>query len=159
MIAYLKNRFALLRNRFQRRNGASFTDQVAKVIMHTCALQLERGESRELAPVKGATGPMQLSGGAITMVRYRVFDRNADKVDPVIRKEPWRAFATVTMILYIDRDPDFAVSVNSQENVATQIEPLALHTAPGRALVSHLANYFPLLPRPFGGPVYAPEIA
>lgn len=121
--------------------------------MHTCALQLTREETRELAPTPGATGPMLLSGGAITTVSYAVFDRNADKVNQEIREQPWRAFARVTMRLTLERDPEFEVSIDGKP-----VESAKVHEAPGLALISHLASYFPLLARPHTGPVIAPEV-
>lgn len=156
LIARLFNRaltrLAILLNRFRRRRGPALHDQCAAVIMHMCTLQLERGESRELAPVKPAIGPMALSGGAITTVAYRVFDKDADKVDPKIKEESWRAFAEVTMRITIERDPEFEVKIAGK-----QIEPKTIHKAPGLALVAHLASYFPLLAKAHSGPVYIPE--
>lgn len=154
LLKALQDYLALLANRIRRRNGLSLRDQCAKVIMHTCALQLEREEARELAPTSGATGPMLLSGGAITTITYSVFDRHADKVDKEIRKEPWRAFARVTMRLTLERDPEFEVTIDGKP-----VEPTRAHEAPGLALVKHLATYFPLLARPHLGPVIAPEVA
>lgn len=166
MIAYLKNRLALIINRFKRRNGASFQDRCAKVIMHTCSLQLERGETRELAAVRGSVGPMVLCGGAITTIAYRVFDSEADDVDPSIRQEPWRAFARVTMTLTVERDPEFTVQVLSKTDTElpdghwVDLEPRDCHKYPGLALIQHLSEYFPLLPRPYTGPVFKPfEVA
>ena len=157
MLSFLKTKFALFKNR-RRRKGLSLQDQCAKVIMHTCSLQLERAESRELASTKGATGPMLLSGGAITTVIYKVFDVDADKVDKQIRNEPWRAFATVTMRLTLERDPEFEVTLKVGEGHFAQVEPLPRHMNPGLALIAHLSTYFPLLPKPHNGPTYAPEL-
>lgn len=97
---------------------------------------------------------MAISGGAITTIQYAVFDKNADKVDKEIRKEPWRAFAKVTMRITIDRNPEFEVLIDGKP-----VEPIACHTDPGNALVRHLAEYFPLIPRPHMGAVYNPEAA
>jgi hypothetical protein len=119
--------------------------------MHMCGLQLERGETRELPATSGAFGPMTLSGGAITTVTYRVFDRDADKVDKAIRSEPWRAFAQVTMRITIDRDPEFEVVVDEKP-----IEARACHKAPGIALIRHLSTYFPILPKAYLGGIYKP---
>jgi hypothetical protein len=150
---------ARLTNRFRRRNGPALRDQAASVIMRTCSLQLERGETRELAPSKGATGPMILSGGAITTISYRVFDKNADDHDKSIKSEPWRAFAKVTMRLTIERDPEFEVSLEvpaipGTDSSLVTIEPRDLHKAPGLAILKHLSEYFPLLPRAYAGPVF-----
>lgn len=162
----LRLKIAILTNRFLRRQGLSFRDQVAKVIMHTCSLQLEREETRELAPAKSAFGPMKLSGGAITTIVYRVFDVEADKIDKTIKSEPWRAFAQVTMRLTLDKDPEFTVQILSKADTElpdghfVDVEPRAVHKAPGVALISHLAEYFPLIARPHQGPVIAPmEVA
>lgn len=154
MIAYLKTRLAILMNRLRRSRGPALRDQVASVIMRVCSLQLERGEAKELAPTRGATGPMFVSGGAITTVCYRVFDAAADKVDKAIRSQPWRAFAQVTMRLTIDRDPEFEVVVDGKA-----VEPRACHKDPGLALVSHLSAYFPLLPKLYTGATYKPEVS
>lgn len=125
--------------------------------MRVCTLQLERGESRELAPISGASGPMLLSGGAITTVTYRVFDHNADRIDPKIKHEPWRAFSLVTMRLTLEKDPEFEVVIDGQD-----VEPKPRHKAPGLTLVDQLSAYFPLLPKPHRGaivgPVYTPEV-
>lgn len=119
--------------------------------MHVCTLQLERGETRELAPSKGATGPMLVSGGAITTVVYRVFDKNADRVDQAIKLEPWRAFSEVTMRITVERDPEFEVKIDGKE-----VETKPVHRAPGLALVAHLSEYFPLIPKRYQGPAYIP---
>lgn len=162
MIAYLKTRLAILLNRVRRRNGPALRDRCAQVIMRMCAMQLERGETRELAPTRGATGPMTLSGGAITTIAYRVFDKEADSVDPSIKKEPWRAFAQVTMYLSIEKDPEFHVQIHSKKDTEVpdghwvEVEPAGCHKAPGLALVNHLAEYFPMLPRVYVGPTYIP---
>lgn len=146
-------KLAALINRFRRRKGPTLADQSIKVIMKTCTLHLDREETRELAPTPGATGPITLSGGAITKLAYRVFDPDADKIDPEIKKEPWRAFAEVTMLLTIGNDPQFEVKVDGKE-----VEPKTRHKAPGMAAIKHLSEYFPLLPRPYTGGVYAPVI-
>jgi hypothetical protein len=151
LLARLKTRLAILMNRYRRRRGPAIQDQCAKVIMNMCAIQLDRGETRELAPVKPAVGAMVLSGGAITTVVYRVFDRNADKVDKTIRQEPWRAFTEVTMRITVERDPEFEVKTDGKET-----EPKELHKAPGIALIKHLSEYFPLLPKAHTGPVFIP---
>lgn len=153
MLSRLKLKLALLINHYRRRNGPTLADQCAKVIMHTCALQLERTETRELAPSLGATGPMSLSGGAITTITYKVFDTEADKVDKTIRLEPWRAFAQVIMRLTLERNPEFEVYVDQE-----QLEPRDCHKAPGLELIKHLSTYFPLLPRPHTGPTIKPAI-
>lgn len=119
--------------------------------MHVCTLQLERGETRELAPVKGATGPMLLSGGAITTIVYRVFDKNADRIDKAIQQEPWRAFSEVTMRITIERDPEFEVKIDGKE-----VETKPTHRDPGLALVAHLSQYFPLIPKAYQGPAIIP---
>lgn len=151
MIAYLKTRLAILRNRLRRRRGPAIQDQCAKLIMHMCSLQLERGETREVAPTLGAVGPVVLSGGAITSVLYHVFDTEADKVDKSIKQEPWRAFAKVTMLVTIESDPQFTVHVDGKS-----VEPRACHRSPGLELVGRLSAYFPLLPRVYTGPVFKP---
>lgn len=125
--------------------------------MSVCALQLERTETREIAPALHAMGPMVLSGGAITTVVYKVFDAKADKVDKVIQKEPWRAFATVTMRLSLSKDPEFEVEIQGALGVVPVI-PAHRHTAPGLTLIRHLSEYFPLLPKPYTGRVYAPVL-
>jgi hypothetical protein len=153
LFASLRLKLHAYLNRFKRRNGPTFRDQVAKVVMHTCSLQLERTETRQLAPTKGAYGPMLLSGGAITTIQYGVFDKNADKVDKSIRDEPWRAFAEVTMRLSIESEPQFEVKTDGQP-----VDARAAHKAPGLELISALANYFPLLPRPHAGPTIKPVI-
>ena len=94
---------------------------------------------------------MLLSGGAITNVTYRVFDSEADRLDKQIRKEPWRAFAEVTMRVKLESDPEFEVLLDG-----STIEAKALHKAPGLALIKHLSEYFPLLARPHTGPVIKP---
>jgi hypothetical protein len=126
---------------------------MASLIMHTCSLQLERGEFKELAPTKGATGAMTLSGGAITVVQYSVFDKHADKVDPKIKQEPWRAFSKVTMRINIEKDPEFEVEIDGQK-----VEPKPIHKSPGLLLIDHLSTYFPLMPRAFKGQAYKPEL-
>lgn len=151
---YLKLRLAIFLNRLRRRKGPAFRDQCAAVIMRMCSLQLERGEFRELAPVKNVTGPMKISGGAITTITYQVFDPEADKLDKKIRLEPWRAFAQVTMRLTIERDPEFEVKIDG-----SAVEPRDCHKAPGVALVQHLSTYFPILPKTYIGPVFTPEVA
>jgi hypothetical protein len=151
LLSHLKTRFAILLNRFLRRNGLSLRDQCAKVIMHMCTLQLERGETRDIAPTTGATGPMTLAGGAITTITYRVFDRSADKVDPEIKKEPWRAFGEVILRITVERDPEFEVKIDGKE-----VEPTAVHKSPGLLLIQHLSQYFPLLPKAFAGTAYIP---
>lgn len=153
MIKNLRMKLAALINGVRRKRGPTLQDQIAKVIMHTCTLQLERGESKLLAPTKGATGPMTLSGGAITTITYTVFDRNADKLDQSIKSEPWRAFSSITMRLSIDRDPEFQVQTDGKD-----VEPNDTHKAPGLALVKNLSNYFPLIPKQYTGPVYKPEV-
>lgn len=153
MIATLRLKIAILVNRFRRRKGPTLADQCAKVIMHTCTLQLERTETRELAPTPGALGKMLLAGGAITSVTYQVFDTDADKVDKGIRLEPWRAFATIIMRISLQSAPEFQVLVDSAE-----VTPRACHKAPGLELVKQLSQYFPLLPRPHTGPVIKPVI-
>jgi len=120
--------------------------------MRVCSLQLERGETKDLAPTGGATGPMVLSGGAITTVTYRVFDKTADRIDKAIRNEPWRAFAEVTMRVTLDRDPEFEVKLDGVE-----VEPTDRHRSPGLTLISHLSTYFPLLPRAYVGATYSPD--
>lgn len=125
----------------------------AKLIMNLCTLQLERGESVTFAPTPGATGPMTISGGAIATIQYRVFDRHADKIDINIRKEPWRAYAEVTMHVTMHKDPEFKAVIEGHE---IQVE--GRHKAPGLALIKHLFDYFPLIPKPFQGSVYSPQI-
>lgn len=154
MIAYLKNVAAVLLNRLRRSRGPAFRDQCAKVIMKTCTLQLERDEFRELAPTPGATGPMVLSGGAITTFTYSVFDKDADKIDKAIKHEPWRAFAKIVMRVTIEKDPEFEVEVEG-----AKVEPRAIHKAPGLELIKHLSQYFPLIPKTFQGQTYAPEVS
>lgn len=156
MLATFRLKLAILVNRIRRRNGPSLADQCAKVIMRVCALQLERAETRELAPTPGATGPMQIFGGAITTVTYKVFDTEADKVDKAIRLEPWRAFVDVTMRLALERDPQFEVSVTFPDGKGCPLDPNATHKSPGLELVKQLSQYFPLLPKPHTGPTYAP---
>lgn len=162
MFASLKLKLAVLANQFSRRNGPSTRDQCAQLIMHTCSLQLERSEARELAPTEGATGPMSLSGGAITTVTYNVFDPDADQVDASIKKEPWRAFARVVMRLTIEKDPEFEVQILSKadpdapDGFWAQVEPRSRHKAPGLALIKHLSQYFPLIARPHRGPTIKP---
>lgn len=119
--------------------------------MQTCSLQLERGESKELAPTPGATGPMILSGGAITTVTYVVFDVHADKIDKEIKREPWRAFSQVTMRITIECDPEFEVQIDGKP-----VEARAIHKEPGIELIKHLSSYFPLLPKAYLGAPYAP---
>lgn len=119
--------------------------------MRMCTLQLERGDSKEVAPTPGAIGPMVLSGGAITTVSYHVFDTEADKVDKAIRAEPWRAFSKVVMRLSIERDPEFEVSIDG-----ASVEPRRCHRDPGLVLIRNLSSYFPLLPKLYTGPVFAP---
>lgn len=154
MFSTLRLKLAIIRNRLLRRNGPALRDQCAKLIMHTCSLQLERSEVRELAPTLGAAGPMLLSGGAITTVTYSVFDPEADKVDPAIKNEPWRAFSKVTMRLTVENDPAFEVRIDDKD-----VAPRACHKAPGLALIKHLSQYFPLIPRPHQGPTIAPGVA
>jgi hypothetical protein len=151
LLARLKTHLAILLNRLRRSRGPALRDQCAQVIMRVCTLQLERGETRELAPAKGATGPMVLSGGAITTIAYRVFDKNADRLDKEIRNEPWRAFSEVTMRITLDRDPEFEVKIDGKE-----VEPKAVHQEPGLALVAHLSQYFPLIAKPHTGPTIIP---
>lgn len=151
MISKLKTQLAIWLNRFKRRKGPSLQDQCMKVIMHACSLHLEREEARELAPATGMIGPVKLSGGAITKLTYKVFDRDADKIDPTIRTESWRAFAEVTLLLATDQDPQFEVKLAD-----LMIEPRSCHKAPGLSMVYHLATYFPLLPRPYVGATYKP---
>lgn len=153
MFSTLRLKLAIIRNRILRFRGPALRDQCAKLIMHTCSLQLERSEARELAPTPGASGPMLLSGGAITTVTYSVFDPEADKVDPAIKNEPWRAFSKVTMRLTVENDPTFEVRIDDKE-----VEPRTCHKAPGLALVKHLSQYFPLIPRPHQGPTIAPGV-
>lgn len=121
--------------------------------MHMCTLQLDRGETRELAPVKGATGPMLVSGGGITTIQYRVFDKNADRIDKAIKAEPWRAFSEITMRITIERDPEFEVKIDGQE-----VETKPIHQAPGLTLIAHLAQYFPLIAKPHLGPAIIPGV-
>jgi hypothetical protein len=125
----------------------------AKLIMNLCTLQLQRGESVELAPTPGATGPITLSGGSIATVSYRVFDKHADKIDPAIRKEPWRAYALVTMHVSMTKDPEFKAVIEGHE-----IKVDDRHKNPGLQILKHLFEYFPLIPKPFQGQVYAPQI-
>jgi hypothetical protein len=151
----LKLSAAVFFNRLARRNHRiPLSDQCARVVMNVCALQLDRDEYRELAPSLGAYGPMRISGGAITKVTYVVFDAKADKLDKAIRQEPWRAFAQVEMRLTLERDPEFAVTLDGVE-VPVKKE----HTAPGLKLVQHLSAYFPLIARPHQGPLIKPEVA
>ena len=154
LISRLKTKFSIITNRLRRLRGPALRDQCATVLMRTCALQLERSETRELAPTRGAMGPMVLSGGAITKIVYSVFDPNADKVDKEIRHESWRAFARVTMWLSLEKDPTFEVQIDGHD-----VDPAHRHTAPGLALIRNLANYYPLLPKAHLGPVIKPEIA
>ncbi len=121
--------------------------------MRVCTLQLDRGETRELAAVRGATGPMLVSGGAITTIVYRVFDKNADRIDKAIQSQPWRAFSEVTMRITVERDPEFEVKIEGQE-----VEPKPVHREPGLALVAHLSQYFPLIPKPHPGPAIIPGV-
>jgi hypothetical protein len=93
---------------------------------------------------------MLLSGGAITLITYSVFDRSADKLDPSIKDEPWRAFATVKMRVTIDKDPEFEVTIEEK-----QVEPGSVHTAPGLALIHHLSHYFPIMAKAYQGRVIA----
>lgn len=154
LISRLKTKLSIQLNRLRRLRGPALRDQCAAVIMRMCTIQLDRDETRELAPTPGAMGPMVISGGAITKITYSVFDRNADRVNKEIKQESWRAFARITMLLTIERDPEFQVEIDGQE-----VEPKAVHTAPGIALVRHLATYFPLLPKAHCGPLIKPEIA
>jgi hypothetical protein len=139
-------------NRLRRRGGPAFRDQCLKVIMGVCSLQLERTETRELAPTGKAYGPMIISGGAITKVTYKVFDRYADAIDPKIKKESWRAFAQVIMTMTLDRDPEFQVTIEG-----TPVTAKDYHKAPGLELIKHLSGYFPLLPKAYTGQVYTPN--
>lgn len=171
MFSTLRLKLAIYKNRLLRFRGPALRDQCAKLIMHTCSLQLERSEVRELAPTLGAAGPMLLSGGAITTVTYSVFDPEADKVDPAIKNEPWRAFSKVIMRLSIEKDPEFEVKLLKRSpkelpdptkvlvvDEWVEIEPRTCHKAPGLALVKHLSQYFPLIPRPHQGPTIAPGV-
>lgn len=159
MLSQIRFKLAALRNRFQRRKGPALKDQCAQVIMHTCALQLERGETRELAPVSGAYGAMLLSGGAITKITYQVFDTEADRFDKTIQKEPWRAFAKVTMLLSLDRDPEFDCVFTTDLDVPLRVFPAPdFYKAPGLRLIQHLSSYFPLLPRPSQSPLINPFV-
>jgi hypothetical protein len=140
-------------NRLRRSRGPALRDQCATVIMHMCTLQLERGETRELAAVKGSTGPMLVSGGAITAITYRVFDKNADRLDKSIKEEPWRAFSEVTMRITVERDPEFEVKIDGKD-----VEAKPIHKAPGLTLVAHLCQYFPLIAKPHQGPAIIPWV-
>jgi hypothetical protein len=149
MFTSLRFKIAALLNRFHRRKGPSLNDRCASVIMNVCALQLERNENRELAPTRGAFGPILVSGGAIVTIRYGVFDVNADRVDKSIRHDPVRAFAKVVLRLTLERDPEFEAFVDGKFILATQT-----HRAPGVELITHLSQYFPLLPKPYTGRTY-----
>lgn len=151
MFQSLRFKLALLANRFRRRRGHFLPEQCASVIMRVCSLQLERNEIRELAPTQGAFGPMMLSGGAITTIRYRVFDPHADRIDKSIRQETTRAFAQVVMRLQLESDPECEAFIDGKFINTTE-----LHRKPGLELVRQLSQYFPLLPRPFVGRTYSP---
>ncbi len=155
LISNIKFKLSIIINRYKRRKGPSLADKCAQVIMNVCSLQLQRTEVRQLAPTRGAIGPMVLSGGAIATVTYRVFDNRSDKVDRSIRNEPWRAFVQVTMRLGLESDPEFTVTVNTAEGDVI-IEPKSVHTEPGYALINTLSQYFPLLPTPYQGPIFFP---
>ncbi len=153
MLSSLRLYFAGLCNRFKRKQGVPLHDQCAIVVMRMCTLQLKRGEKKELAPTQGASGPMLLSGGAITTIQYSVFDKNADRVNPEIKKEPWRAFSTVKMMITVERDPEFEVYIDG-----LLVDAKPLHKTPGLDLLKNLSTYFPLLPAAYVGPTYKPAM-
>lgn len=139
--------------KFFQKKPTPLAQHSAKLVMNLCTLQLQRGESVQFAPTPGATGPISISGGAIATVTYRVFDKHADKIDPNIRKEPWRAYAEVTMHVSMTKDPEFKALIEGKE-----IKVEARHKSPGLALIKHLFDYFPMIPKPFQGQVYAPNL-
>lgn len=132
----------------------SFQGRCAIVISRVCCLQLDPEEFRDLAHVPGAIGPMRISGGGITKIQYTIFDRHADRVDPTIKQEHWRAFSNITMRISVGKDPEYTVTIEDKE-----IKPESRHTAPGISLVTHLSNYFPLIPKPNKSPLIKGLIA
>ncbi len=55
------------------------------------------------------------------------------------------------MRITLERDPEFDVKIDGKE-----VEPKALHRAPGLSLIDNLSKYFPLLPRAYRGATYIP---
>lgn len=140
-------------NNLFKKKPSAVASQSAKLIMNLCTLQLQRGESVQFAPTPGATGPITVSGGAIAILSYRVFDKNSDRIDIAIRKEPWRAYAEVTMTVTMNKDPEFTAAI---EGKTIKVE--GFHKKPGLSLIKYLFDYFPMIPKPFQGQVYAPQI-
>lgn len=152
----LRLKLAALLNRFRRRKGPAFRDQCVSVIMRVCALQLRRGSTRELAPARGMFGACTISGGAITKLSYRVFDKHVDLIDPTIRADSCRAFLSVTVRIYLDHDPEWEVEMQLKDGETVAIDAKDVHKTPGIELIQHLAAYFPLLPDAYAGAVYKP---
>lgn len=107
---------------------------VLALVLQTAALELPKGEYRELAPVKGCCGPFKLSGNSLPVFEYKVFEKSIMEFIHV-RVEvsrPDRIYYRAT----ID-------STTAPERHGEEVEMKAKYKEPFERLSWHLFQYFP----------------
>lgn len=125
---------------------------ILHLVLHTAALELKKGEYRELAPLKGCTSPIRIYGNSLPVFEFLMFEK------------PIMEFVKVRVEVARPDRISFRATIESKGNEdnarhGEEIEVTARHKAVFEQLSRHLWDYFPLYPVREGGEVKREETA
>jgi hypothetical protein len=130
----LKNLARKLADRLLDWTPPSQDELVLALTLNTASLEIPPGEFRELAPLKGCCGPFKLSGNALPVFTYTVFEKSIMEFIQVrveISKPDRITF-------YSTIDSTTAPELHGQE-----VETKEKYKQPFHQLAQHLFRYFP----------------
>lgn len=110
---------------------------VLALVMKTASLELAKGETVELAPLKGCTGPFRLSGNGLPVFEYMMFEKKIMEfilVRVEVSKPDKIEFITT---IYARKE-----SSTSPELHGSPIETTERYKAPFNRLALYIFQYF-----------------